>query len=364
MHDFDEYKRLGEPEKFEKAENWQIAIGLQAVDGLKPSEYLIELAKKNIEGEMTIDEVKESLRSYYEKNPQKPDDQERKDEADKVSAHITEILSEKTFIFSPAEYIGIHKRLFNGVFTHAGMIRGYNITKGEWALDGDTVHYASAAIIGNALDFDFDKERSFSYKGLSKKQMAEHIAEFTTTIWQIHPFCEGNTRATAVFIIKYLRSIGFKDVSNNLFAENSWFFRNALVRASSSNIPKGVYPDRIYIDRFFGNLLLGEKNILRNRDLHVKADKNATVKSENAAVKSKNATVKSTNATVKVSATQKAILELLSGNGKLTAGDIASDIGKDVVTIKRTIKGLKLKGLLERVGSDKAGYWRVRGGGG
>jgi fido (protein-threonine AMPylation protein) len=152
MSNFNEYKRLGEPEKYEKAENWRIAIGLQQVDGLTPSEYLVELAKKNIKGELTIDEVKESLRSYYEAKPQKQDDEERKDEADKVSAHITEILSEKTFIFSPAEYIGIHKRLFNGVFTYAGMTRGYNITKGEWVLDGDTVHYASAAILGNALD--------------------------------------------------------------------------------------------------------------------------------------------------------------------------------------------------------------------
>jgi fido (protein-threonine AMPylation protein) len=354
MSNFDEYKQLGEPDKQEKAENWEIAIGLQQVDGLKPSEYLIELAKKNIDGELSIYEVKESLRSYYEeKKPEKNDD-EREDEADKVSAHITEILSEKTFTFSPAEYIGIHKRLFEGVFSHAGLIRGYNITKGEWVLSGDTVHYASAAIIGNALDYDFDKERKFSYKGLTKKQMAEHIAEFTTSIWQIHPFCEGNTRTTAVFIIKYLRSLGFKGVSNNLFADNSWYFRNALVRAASTNVSEGVYPDRIYIDRFFENLLLGEKHVLRNRDLHINAGKNATVKS-------KNATAKPENATVKVSATQKAILELLGGNGRLTAEDIATDIGKDVTTIKRAIKVLKDKGLLARVGSDKTGYWKVKG---
>ena len=257
--DFNEYKRLGEPDKQEKAENWEIAIGLQQVDGLKPSEYLLELARKNIEGELSIYEVKESLRTYYEeKKPEKSDD-ERKDEADKVSAHITEILSEKTFTFSPAEYIGIHKRLFEGVFSHAGMTRGYNITKGEWVLDGDTVHYASAAILGNALDYDFDKEKKFTYKGLSKRQLAEHIAEFTTSLWQIHPFCEGNTRTTAVFIIKYLRSLGFKGVSNDQFADNSWYFRNALVRAAATNVLEGVYPDRIYIDRFSGIYCLAKK---------------------------------------------------------------------------------------------------------
>lgn len=212
MNSFDEYKRLGEPAKREKAENWEIAIGLQQVDGLTPSEYLVDLAKKNIEGELTIDEVKCALRTYYEAKPMLKDGGERKDEADKVSAHIAEILSEKPFTFSPAEYITIHKRLFAGIYTHAGMTRGYNITKGEWGLNGDTVNYGHAAVIGNALDYDFDKEKKFNYKGLTKREMAEHIACFTASLWQIHPFCEGNTRTTAVFIIKYLRHLGFKGV--------------------------------------------------------------------------------------------------------------------------------------------------------
>ncbi|MCL2631431.1 MAG: antitoxin VbhA family protein, partial [Firmicutes bacterium] len=168
MHGFEEYIRLGEPEKHEKAENWQIAIGLQQVDGLTPSAYLIELAKKNIEGEITINEVKESLKNYYESKSIAQNDGERIDEADKVSAHITEILSEKAFTFSPAEYMGIHKRLFNGVFSHAGLRRGYNITKGEWVLNGDTVQYSSSAILGDALDYEFAREKGFNYKGLSK----------------------------------------------------------------------------------------------------------------------------------------------------------------------------------------------------
>ncbi|MCL2798160.1 MAG: Fic family protein [Firmicutes bacterium] len=367
MSSFDEYKRLGEPGKQEKAENWEIAIGLQQVDGLTPSEYLIGLAKKHIEGELTIAEVKESLRSYYEAKPEAKGGAERKDEADTVSAHITEILSEKTFTFSPAEYVGIHKRLFEGVFSHAGMMRGYNITKGEWVLDGDTVHYASAAILRNALDYDFDKEKKFSYKGLTKKQMAEHIAEFTIGIWQIHPFGEGNTRTTAVFIIKYLRVLGFRGVTNDFFATHSWYFRNALVRAAASNVAEGVFADRIFIDRFFGNLLLGEKNILKNREMHIryKSDTvNDTVNAKNATVKPKNATVKSENATVKLSATQQAILELFCGNGRLTAEEISNDIGKEIGTIKRAIKVLRDRGLLTRVGSDKSGFWKVLKGGG
>ena len=178
-------------------------------------------------------------------------------------------MTEKTFALSPVEYIDIHKRLFSEVFAHAGVLRTYNITKSEWVLNGDTAHYASATILKNALEYDFEKERKFNYSGLSKRQIVEHIAEFTTSIWQIHPFSEGNTRTTAVFIIKYLRSLGFTNLTNVLFAENSWYFRNALVRAASTNVVEGIYPDRIYLDRFFANLLLGENNPLRNRDLRV-----------------------------------------------------------------------------------------------
>ncbi|MDR2266946.1 MAG: Fic family protein [Christensenellaceae bacterium] len=288
MNDFDEYERQGEPQEREKARNWQTAIGMQQVDGLMPSEYLISLARQNIEDEISIQEVKDKLHDYYTAKPPKDGEEHKTLEADTVSAHIAEILSEKTFTFSPAEFIGIHKRLFEGVYSHAGVMRSYNITKSEWVLNGDTIHYASAAILGNALDYDFDKERKFSYKGLTKRQTADHIAEFTTSLWQIHPFCEGNTRTTAVFIIKYLRSLGFKNMSNNLFADNSWYFRNALVRAAATNLAEGVYPDRIYLDRFFGNLLLGESNVLKNRELRVcgiGGSGNGTVKPQVSTVK-------------------------------------------------------------------------------
>lgn len=353
MNDFNAYKRIGEPDKYEKAENWEVATGLQAVDGLKPSKYLIELAKKNIEGELTIEEIKKSLKSYYAAKPTKDTGGERDNEADTVSAHIAELLEQKTFTLSPVEYIEIHRRLFKGIYTHAGVLRNYNITKKEWVLNGDTVHYASATILTNALDYDFEKEKKFNYKGLSKRQIVEHIAEFTTSIWQIHPFSEGNTRTTAVFIIKYLRSLGFNNLTNNLFAENSWYFRNALVRAAATNVIEDIYPDRIYLDRFFGNLLLGENHTLRNRDLRVDTSENATVNDENA-------TVKSQNATVKMSDTQSDILKLLNSNPKLTALDISQELKRDITTIKRAIRNLKEKGLLERVGSDKAGYWKIK----
>ena len=132
-----EYIKQGEPSKVEKTKAWETAIGLQEVDGLTPSKYLIETAKEHIEGSINIDEVKERINQYYEVLDSKKNlEKKESEEADKVSARITEILSEKTFNFSPAELLNIHKRLFNGILDMAGEYRNYNITKKEWVLNG------------------------------------------------------------------------------------------------------------------------------------------------------------------------------------------------------------------------------------
>lgn len=267
MTDFDEYKRLGEPEMAEKSETWQAAIGLQKVDGLTPSAYLVETAKRNIEGEVSINEVHELLHCYYEARPA-TDTDDRTEEADKVSARIAEILSEKTFSLRPAELISIHRRLFTGIYKFAGKIRDYNITKAEWVLNGASVYYASADSISATLDYDFLQEKAFNYKGLDKRRMVEHIAKFISGLWQIHAFGEGNTRTTAVFTIKYLRSLGLK-VTNDIFADNSWYFRNALVRANYNNYGENIFTTSEYLNRFFGNLLFGEYNELKNRELRI-----------------------------------------------------------------------------------------------
>jgi fido (protein-threonine AMPylation protein) len=240
---------------------------LQQVDGLTPSEYLIETAKRNIEGEITICEVQERLNGYYKAMPARTAD-DRDEEADKVSARIAEILSEKAFSFSPAEYITIHKRLFTGIYKFAGKIRDYNISKAEWALGGKTVCYASADSVRATLHYDFEQEKSFVYKGLSETQIVEHITKFVSGLWQIHPFGEGNTRATAVFTIEYLRTFGFA-VTHDLFADHSWYFRNALVRANYNDHRNDIYSTLEFLDRFFRNLLLGENHPLKNRDLRV-----------------------------------------------------------------------------------------------
>ena len=264
---FKEYIRQSEPSKRDKGYAWHTAIGLQAVDGLKPSKYLIDTAIKNIEGDISIDEAQELLNTYYEENP-KADTDDRTEEADKVAVRIAKILSEKAFSFTPNEYISIHKKLFAGIYGHAGKLRDYNITKKEWVLNGATVLYGSASELRATLDYDFAEEKKFSYKDLSMEDIIHHLALFVSRLWQIHVFGEGNTRTTAVFFIKYLRTLGF-DATNDIFAENAWYFRNALVRANYNDLKNGVHETTEYLELFLRNLLLDEKNELHNRSMHI-----------------------------------------------------------------------------------------------
>lgn len=265
---FEEYLKEAEPDKASKGYAWSTAIGLQAVDGLKTSEYLIDTAIQNIEGKITMREAQELINSYYEERPAHFSDEERTEEADKVSSRIAGLLSETAFSFSPNEYISIHRKLFMGIYSHAGKIRDYNITKKEWVLDGATVMYGSASELIATLEYDFSQEKAFSYKGLSMEEIIHHLAVFISRLWQIHIFEEGNTRTTAVFFIKYLRMLGFT-ATNDIFAENAWYFRNALVRANYTNLQKGIYETTEYLEVFLRNLLLGERNELHNRNLHI-----------------------------------------------------------------------------------------------
>ena len=266
---FDEYLRQGEPSQKERAENWKTAIGLQAVDGLQPSAYLIDVAKRNIEGEITLDETRKLIDSYYQNKTVRTPKDEDEEEADKVSANIAKILASKTFAFNTNGYVSLHRRIFEGVFKHAGEIRQYDISKKEWVLEGDSVNYLNWEDLRRALDWDIEQEKNFSYKGLTDDEKIQHIAKFISGIWQIHAFREGNTRTTAIFTIQYLRSLGYK-VNNEMFAKHSWYFRNALVRANYRNIQKGIDYSPIYLVRFFRNLLLKDSWVLKNRYLHIR----------------------------------------------------------------------------------------------
>ena len=264
---FKEYIMQTEPSKRDKGYAWQTAIGLQAVDGLRPSEYLIAKAINNIEGRIDIDEAQQLLDQYYRENPAALDNN-RTEEADKVSARIAKLLSEKAFSFTPNQYMAIHKDLFRGIYKHAGQIRTYNIMKKEWVLDGATVLYGTASELRATLEYDLSQEKSFSYKGLSMDETIHHLAVFVSRLWQIHVFAEGNTRTTAVFFIKYLRTLGF-DVTNDIFAENAWYFRNSLVRENYNDFKNDIHETTEYLELFLRNLLLDEKNELHNRSMHI-----------------------------------------------------------------------------------------------
>ena len=267
---FDEYIRQGEPQKKERAEAWRVAIGLQAVDGLKTSAYLQQTARRNIEGEITIDEARELVKEYYIKKTAHGDNDADKEEADRVSSNISKLLQTDAFTYSVAGLVAIHRAIFEGVFKHAGRFREYDISKKEWVLRGDSVLYGRWQDLRMAIEYDLDQERGFDYTGLNKDQMVEHLAKFVSGLWQIHPFCEGNTRTTAIFTIKYLRSQGFS-VNNDLFERHSWYFRNALVRANYRNLNKGIHYEPLFLVRFFRNLLLGEDNTLKNRYMMIDA---------------------------------------------------------------------------------------------
>lgn len=264
---FKEYIRQSEPDQRDKVYAWHTAVGLQAVDGLKTSEYLMDTAEKNIAGDISFDEAQVLLESYYAENPGSSED-DRTEEADKVSVRIAKILSENAFSFTPNEYISIHGKLFEGIYAHAGKLRDYNITKKEWVLDGDTVIFGSASELQAALDYDFSEEKKFSYKNLTMDEVIHHLAVFVSRLWQIHAFAEGNTRTTAVFFIKYLRSLGF-DVTNDISAENAWYFRNALVRANYNDLKNGIAETTEYLELFLRNLLLDEDHELQNRSMHI-----------------------------------------------------------------------------------------------
>ena len=371
--DFDSYIRQSEPEKQENGKLWQTAIGLQQVDGLKTSKYLYETAKKNIDGEITIEEAKKLIDSYYETRQGRTEDEDNTEEADKVSVRIREILAEKTFSFTPDLLLSIHKRLFTGVFykVKAGHFRDYNISKREWVLDGQSVLYANADMIRQTLDYDFGQEKAFDYSTLSKEEAVKHLTRFVANIWQIHPFGEGNTRTTAVFTIKYLQSLGF-DVNNEPFEKNSWYFRNALVRANYTNMNAGIYMNTEYLEKFFRNLLLGEHNELKKRYCHIRysksvgdksaiksqiGDKNGDNLNESAINKGGQKIV--TGGQKKWSETTQKVYELIKENPSISRKELSETLSINPSAVQKHIEKLKKEGAIIRKNGAKGGYWEV-----
>ena len=364
---FDEYLRQGEPSQKESAENWKTAIGLQAVDGLQPSAYLIDVAKRNIEGEISLDETRKLIDSYYQSKTIRTPKDEEEEEADKVSANIAKILASKTFAFNTNGYVSLHRRIFEGVFKHAGEIRQYDISKKEWVLEGESVNYLNWEDLRRALDWDIEQEKNFQYKGLTDDEKIEHIAKFISGIWQIHAFREGNTRTTAIFTIQYLRSLGY-EVNNDMFAQHSWYFRNALVRANYRNIQKGIEYSPVYLVRFFRNLLLKDGWVLKNRYLHIRPtddwkeqpnlkdphfNKNLQKVDRKGGQKSESVDRKGGQKT-KVS-----IIRMIKDNPSISSIEMANLIGINRSAISKHLKKLKEDHIIKREGPAKGGKWII-----
>ncbi len=252
-----------------KQEYWNTGIGLNKVDNLEPSKYLLDLSQKNIKGELKYYEIENLLKNYYETQNSSNINIQKEKECDLVSLRIASLLEDKSFGFSPITLKNIHKYLFKDIYDFSGLYRNYNITKKEEILNGDTVKYVNYQDIESYLQYDFKEEKDFDYSKLNNEELITHIAKFTSSIWQIHPFGEGNTRTTAVFIEKYMNNMGF-NVNNDMFKDKSLYFRNALVRSNYGNIPKGIYPTFKYLIMFFENLLQEKSYQLKNRELYIK----------------------------------------------------------------------------------------------
>ena len=310
----------------------ETGIGLQDVDGLKNSSYFLDESSRYINGDISLEELDRVITSYYEN---KSNNQNRSEEADKVSIRIAKIISDDSFTFSVGQLVSIHHMLFKDILDNAGKLRTYNFVKKEWVLDGASVTYGDYRELETTLQYDFEQEKMFRYNKLSMDETIEHLALFVANLWQIHAFEEGNTRTTAVFFIKYLRSLGF-DVTNDIFAKNAWFFRNALVRANYNNVSKQIYEDRSFLVKFLRNLLLNEKNELKNRDLHV-----SSLQKEEKLSK------------------EDQILALLKNNPKITSDEISSKLGISVRTVKNVLKVLSEKKVIQRENGKRFGYWKI-----
>lgn len=308
--------------------------GLQDVDKLKNSSYFKKESERYIKGEISLEELDTIINEYYES---KPEVEDRSEEADKIAIRIGKLISEDAFSFTVGQYISIHSILFKGIIKDAGRLRTYNFTKEEWILDGETVIYGDYRELEATLQYDFGVEKRFDYKGVSMDEVIEHLAMFVANLWQIHAFEEGNTRTTAVFFIKYLRSLGF-DVTNDTFSKNAWYFRNSLVRANYTDITKGIVPDRSFLILFLRNLLLGEKNELQNRNLHIDCEK-----------EKQNSSPKETR-----------IIELMRRNPKIKLSEIADELGVSLRTAKSLVAALKDEGRIKRINGKRYGEWEEK----
>ena len=310
----------------------ETGIGLQDVDKLTNSSYFLNESDRYIKGEISLDELDHIITTYYES---KPNESDRSEEADKVAIRIAKLISEDSFTFSVGQLVAIHRELFDGILEHPGQLRTYNFSKKEWVLDGASVVYGDFRELEMTLQYDFEQEKKYRYNSLTIDEIIDHLAIFVANLWQIHVFEEGNTRTTTVFFIKYLRSLGF-DVTNDTFAKNAYYFRNALVRANYSNLAKGIYEDRTYLIKFLRNLILKENNDLKNKDMHV-----------------------SFVAVPQDRDKESRVLHFIKANPNITVDELASKLNVSPRTIDNLLKVFTENKIIERVNGKRFGYWKI-----
>ena len=260
------YQEEAKPKGYIKQLQWDMAIGLQQVDNLKPSKYLEQISEKNILGELTLEEVEQSLKEYYTTKEKNINHNEL--ECDFVSMRIVELLNQDDFELSVDYLKYIHKYLFQDIYDFAGHFRNFDFSKHEEILNNDSVAYGSFKTLQASLEYDISLEKKKNYKDMSIIDVINNIVDFSSSIWQVHPFEEGNTRTTAVFIEKYLINLGY-NVDNSLFKDKSEYFRNALVRSNYFNNELGIKENKSYLIKFYENLLLGKNNNLESKNLIV-----------------------------------------------------------------------------------------------
>ncbi|MBR1480309.1 MAG: Fic family protein [Paludibacteraceae bacterium] len=350
----DEYLHIAQPDKHARADAWQVAFGLQAVDGLRPSAYMVETARQHIEGELTDNEVQQRITAYYQTQEGRAEEAGT-DEADGASLRIQRLLTDPSFVFSPAGLANIHRHIFSGVLPHAGKFRDYNISKKEWVLENASVNYAPFDWIKRTLEYDFDREKAFSYKHLSLPEVARHMAEFVSGIWQIHPFREGNTRTTAVFTIKYLRSLGLY-ADNEPFKEHAWYFRNALVRANYENYASHIERTTEFLELFFRNILMGEQNELKSRYTHIRWQGQRPHLAGDGRENTVQSSVQSSVQTGKSSVQIVAWMKQMPG---VTAQQLADKLHLTKRAVEKQIAALRAAGVIRRVGPNKGGHWEI-----
>ena len=264
-----EYEEKYKSSNYEKQLQWDMAIGLQEIDNLKPSKYLEKLLEENIEDNLTIEEVEKELREYYIEKENKDEINHNELECDFVSVRIVELLNEDKFELSVSYLKYIHKFLFQDVYDFAGNFRQKDFSKHEIILNNDSVAYGDYKTLTKSLEYDISLEKEKNYQEMNIVEVINNITKFSSNIWQVHPFREGNTRTTAVFIEKYLINLGY-NVDNSLFKDKSVYFRNALVRSNYFNNSLNIKEDSSYLIKFYENLLLGKNNNLHSKDLIVK----------------------------------------------------------------------------------------------